>query len=63
MGLQESRGSASNGNKSPRIIQSYHLDDYIFFYAEFNKMLLHLIKETPDLKCVFLFPEMAEQVI
>lgn len=51
-------------NKNPTVIQSYHLEnDYTFFFAEFNKRMLHLVKETPDLKWVFLFSEMAEQVI
>lgn len=41
MGTQESRGPVSNGNTSPRITESCHLqNDYTFFYIEFNKMLL-----------------------
>lgn len=64
MGTQESKNPASNGKKNPRVIQSYHLEnDYTFFFAEFNKRMLHLVKETPDLKWVFLFSEMAGQVI
>lgn len=38
---KESRGPVTNGNKSPRITESYHLENgNTFFYAEFNKMLL-----------------------
>lgn len=41
MGTQESRGPASNGNKSPSITELYHLEnDYTFLYEKFNKMLL-----------------------
>lgn len=41
MGTQDSRGPASNGNKSPSITELYHLEnDYTFLYEKFNKMLL-----------------------
>lgn len=56
MGTRESRSPVSNGNKNPRVIQSYHLEnDYTFFFAEFNKKMLHLVKETPDLNEMGMF--------